>query len=197
MTSSPTNPYQVSSVESAEGTRVEGLGDGSTEVSFRLTKGVLRHAVDHLLLHRHPLRLSIGSLLMIFGSGAAIFWSVSQGTLFFLAVFAVAMLLVTVIYTALVHHSKNIIRKQVAQLGMIRDSVCVVGVDEEELVITTSGGVHRWPGEQVQLYRTPFGIVLCPEPMTPVYVPKKNNSPEEAFRSLRQKLLQWQAQAAA
>ena len=188
MSDTPVNPYQV--IESSTQANLDSgpLDDAASRVSFRLTKGVLRHAIDHLLLHRHPFRLSIGSLLMIFASGAAIFWAASHSLMLFIVILSLAMGLSSLIYTALVYRSKSIMRTRVRDLGLIEDSICVVEVEGQGLVMTTSNGKHRWSIEDVKVYRTPFGIVLCPEPMTPLYVPRKNNSPAQAMSILRQRL---------
>lgn len=188
MADSPVNPYQVLSREDPAESNQGSLDDQASEVNFRLTKGVHRHAIDHLLLHRHPIRLSVGSLLMIFASGAAIFTSVSKGTGVFLVTLAGTMLVTSIIYTLLVYRSKAIMQKRVADLGLVQDSVCVVATEADEFVLTTSSGVHRWPLSDVVPYRTPWGMLVCPDPMTPIYVPKKNNSPEIAYRTLREKI---------
>jgi hypothetical protein len=188
MSDSPVNPYQVLSPDDPAESNLGPLEDQASEVTFRCTQGSTRHAIDHLLLHRHPIRLSVGSLLMIMGSGWAIFTSVSHGTgVFFLTLFS-TMLATSAIYTMLVYRSKSMMRKRIAELGLVQDSVCVVAALDNEFVVTTSTGVHRWKLSEVVPYRTPWGVLMCPEPMTPIYVPKKNNSPEIAFRTLRQKV---------
>lgn len=125
---------------------------------------------------------------MIFGSGAAIFASVSKGTGVFLVTLIATMLVTTIIYTLLVYRSKRIMQKRVADLGLVQDSVCVVAAQDDEFVLTTSSGVHRWKLSEVVPYRTPWGVLLCPDPMTPIYVPKKNNSPEVAYATLRERV---------
>lgn len=182
------NPYQVVEPSTQTELKTGPLDDAASRVSFRLSPGVLRHAIDHLLLHRHPLRLSIGSLLLIFVSGVAIFWAASQNFLIFLITLILTMGASSLVYTALIYRSKSIMRTRVRDLGLIEDSICVVEVEGQRLVMTTSNGKHRWSINEVKVYRTPFGIVLCPEPMTPIHVPRKNNSPSQALSILRQRL---------
>lgn len=190
---SSVNPYQVNQ-PSPRDPRVgdslagDSLDDHAYELSFRLTKGGMRHAVDHLLLHRHPWRLSIGSLLMILASGAGIFWAASDSFVAFLVTSALAMGLSTLIYTLLIHRSKTIMRKRILELGLIPDSICVIRTDDRDLVILSSNGEHRWSIDNIKTFRTPFGILFCPDPMTPIYVPRRNNSPHEALKNLRQRL---------
>ncbi|TWT92639.1 hypothetical protein [Neorhodopirellula pilleata] len=181
------NPYQVGESSTSVDLNTGTLDDAASRVSFRLSKGVLRHAIDHLLLHQHPLRLSIGSLLMIFASGAAIFWAASQNVVVFVVTLVFTMVLSSLIYTSLIYRSKSIMRNRVRELGLVQDSVCVVEIEDERFVMTTSNGQHRWNAADVKVYRTPFGIVLCPEPMTPIYVPRRNNSPAQAMKTLRRK----------
>lgn len=182
------NPYQVVEPSCPTDLNTGMLDDAASRVSFRLSKGVLRHAIDHLLLHQHPIRLFVGSLLMIFASGAAIFWAASQNGMIFVITLALTMGLSSVIYTGLIHRSRSIMKRRMRDLGLIRDSVCVVEIEEQQFVLTTSNGKHHWNIEHVKVYRTPFGIVLCLEPMTPIYVPRKNNSPSAAMKILRNRL---------
>lgn len=180
--SNQVNPYQPVEISS------EPLDDSATEVSFRLTKSLLRHGEDHFLLHWHPMRLLFCSLAMIFASGAAFVWSSSVGFVAFHVTLIAALTISTVIYLALVHRTKIAIRTRLRDRGLIRDTTCSVAVKDGQLVLTSSGGVHHWPKEDLQIYRTPRGMLICPEPLTFVYVPRRNNSPREAYKTLRRKL---------
>lgn len=188
MVESIVNPYGVQSPSTDEDLNSGSLDDAAGEVTFRWTKSVSRHAVDHLLLHRHPIRLSVGSLLMILASGVAIFWSANQSVAIFLPTVVTAMSLTTGIYLLLVRRSKSIMRRRIADLGLVENSVCVVGIQQDQFVLISSTGRHHWKRSEVVHYRTPFGVVFCPESMTAIYVPRKNNSPTAALATLRRQL---------
>lgn len=176
------NPYQPVEVPR------EPLGDSATEVNFRLTKSLLRHGEDHYLLHCYPRRLLFSSLAMIFASVAAILWASRLGTIVFGITMGCTLTLSTLIYLALVHHAKIKIRTQLRERGLVRDTTCSVSTREEQFVLASSRGEHRWPNDKLKVYRTPMGTLICPEPMFFVYVPRRNNSPREAYKALRAKL---------
>jgi hypothetical protein len=182
MNSNQVNPYRPVEIVS------QPLDDNATEVSFRITKSLLRHGEDHFLLHWHPMRLLFCSLAMIFASGAAFVWSSRVGFVTFHVTLIAALSISTVIYLALVHRTKMKIRGRLRDHGLIRDTACSVAAENRQLVLTGSGGVHRWPKDDLQIYRTPRGILICPEPLMFVYVPRRNNSPEEAYAALRESL---------
>ncbi len=180
--SNQVNPYRPVEIAS------EPLDDSATEVNFRLSRSLLRHGEDHFLLHWHPMRLLFCSLAMIFASGAAFVWSSRAGFVAFHVTLILALSISTVIYLALVHRTKMKIRGRLREHGLIRDTACSVAAKEGHLVLTSSAGVHRWPKDGLQIYRTPRGILICPEPLMFVYVPRRNNSPKAAYKALRQKL---------
>ncbi len=176
------NPYEVVPVSE------EPLDDDATEVSFHLTRSLLRHSEDHYLLHQHPFRLLFSSLAMIFISGAALVWSSQRGVLIYFATCVAALAVSSGIYLALVHRTKVKARRRMAQLGAFPNTSCTVATRDADLVMTNSAGEHRWPKEQLKVYRTPRGTLICPEPLVFVYVPRRNNSPREAYAALREKL---------
>lgn len=183
MTGYKLNPYRPVEIAS------DALDDSSTEVSFRLTKSLLRHGEDHYLLHWHPMRLLICSLAMIVASGAAFVWSSQVGFVAFHITLIAALTISTLIYLALVHRTKIKIRGRLHECGLIRDTACSVAAKDRQLVLTSSDGVHVWPKRDLQIYRTPRGMLICPEPLLFIYVPRQNNSPKENYKSLRKKLL--------
>lgn len=164
------------------------LDDEATEITFRLTKSAMRHGVDHYLLHWHPLRLLLSSLAMIFASAAAFVWSMTRGMITFQATLVITLSVSTVIYLALVHRSKMKIRAKLREHGLITNTSCTVAAEDDEMVLKSSNGEHRWPKKEVQVYRTPRGMILCPDVFLFVYVPRRNNSPKAAYRALREKL---------
>lgn len=182
MNGNQVNPYQPVEIAS------EPLDDSATEVSFRLTKSLLRHGEDHFLLHWHPMRLLFCSLAMIFASGAAFVWSARVGFVTFQFTLIAALTISTAIYLALVHRTKIKIRSRLRERGLVRDTACSVATKDDQLVLNSATGEHRWPKADLRIYRTPRGMLICPEPLTFVYVPRRNDSPKEAYRSLRQKL---------
>ena len=180
--SDPINPYAP--VEIA----TEPLDDRASEVHFRLTQSRLRHGEDHFLLHAHPIRLLFCSLAMIFASGAAFVWASERGPALFMATAIAAPGISALIYLALVHRTKTQIRRRLRDRGLLQDTTCSVGVVDEQLVLTSSVGQAHWPKQDVKLYRTPRGALLCPEPLMFIYVPRNNQSPRAAYDTLRQKL---------
>jgi hypothetical protein len=164
------------------------LDDAASEVHFRLTKARLRHGEDHFLLHAHPMRLLFCSLAMIFASGAAFVWASRVGTGAFAVTAVAALGISTLIYLALVHHTKIKIRRRLREHGLLLETTASVKVAENQLIFTGSSGQHSWPKEDVTIYRTPRGTLLCPEPLMFIYVPRNNNSPREAYKTLRKSL---------
>ena len=159
MNGSEVNPYRPVEVVA------EPLDDSATEVSFRLTKSLLRHGEDHFLLHAHPYRLLICSLAMIFASGAAFVWSSQIGFVAFHVTLIAALTISTLIYLALVHRTKIRIRRRIREYGLLRDTACSVTFTDGQLVFTGSGGTHGWPKQDLKIYRTPRGMLVCPEPL--------------------------------
>jgi hypothetical protein len=176
------NPYQPSQSVGHE------LDNVASEVSFVLTRGVLRHATDHYLLHYIPKRLAFGSILLIFLSGWAIFKSVQYGPLATMAAATVALFISAGIYLMLAHQAKMRVRQKQTQLGFEQNSAISVSVDDDSFLVVTSNGEHRWPRSQARLLRTHSGLLISPEPLVAIFVPKNNQSPPEAFKTLRHKL---------
>jgi hypothetical protein len=175
----PTNPYAPVTISS------EPLDDEATVVNFRVTKSLLRHGEDHYLLHAHPIRLLFCSLAMIFASGAAFIWSARHGQAAYWMTAVTALGLSTLIYLALVHHTKMKVRRKLREHGILVNTACSVAAIDNQLMLTSSNGEERWPVGDLELYRTPRGTLICPEPHFFIYVPRNNNSPREAYKSLR------------
>lgn len=176
------NPYAPA--DTAEGP----LDDAASEIHFRLTKSRLRHGEDYFLLHVIPMRLLFCSLAMIFASGAAFVWAAQIGTGAFAVAAIVAPTISTLIYLALVHHTKLKIRRRLREYGLLIETAASVKVDENQLIFNGSSGQQTWPKKDVKIYRTPRGTLLCPEPLMFIYVPRNNNSPREAYKTLRKNL---------
>jgi hypothetical protein len=178
----PSNPYQPSRAVGGE------PDDMASEVSFVLTPRVLRHATDHYLLHYIPKRLAFGSLLLILISGWAIARFVEYGTIVTLTVSAACLLISAGIYLLLAQAAKSRVRLKFVELGMDVNSASSVWVDDDQFILVSSSGEHRWPRANARLLRTHSGLLISPEPLVAIFVPRNNASSPESYKTLREKL---------
>ncbi|TWT50554.1 hypothetical protein Pla22_32970 [Rubripirellula amarantea] len=178
------NPYRPTT------TTGDPLDDAASEVSFRLSRGVLRHTTDHYLLHYIPKRLALGSLALIGLSGWAIFASAKYGMLASMTVGVSSLVISAAIYLAMAHQAKKAVRRKQADFGLMENSIVSVQVKDGALIAVTSNGQHQWPSDQVKQLRTHSGMLISPEPLLAIFIPKNNHSPDEAFKTLREKLSQ-------
>lgn len=153
-------------------------------VSFRLTLSMLRHGEAQYLLHYHATRLMIGSLLIILANVLFFILSLSLGPLVFPASLPIALTVSALAYLALVHRSKARIREQLHDHGLLGDVGCSVLLNDQQLTLTTPGGRYQWPAHEITSYRTRRGLLLCPQPLLFILVPKRNESSPSAFQSL-------------
>ena len=91
------------------------------------------------------------------------------------------MFVCALIYLALVRHAKSQIRKLQQDHGLVNGALCTVQLDDESLQLATPNGTYRWPSESAKVYRTGKGMLLCPEPLFFVFVPKQNDVSQTFF----------------
>jgi hypothetical protein len=179
------NPYQPVVLESAR------TGDNvPCEVSFRLTYALLYHGESQYLLHWHPRRLLFGSLLMIAVSCTIFFFSMQFGTVAFVIGLIGSMIASSLIYSALVRDSKFRIRGRLWDHGLVHGATCTVVLDDKSLRLLTPSEEFQWAKNAIKFYRTRKGLLLCPEPLLFVFVPKHNDSSPAAYNALRRDLQQ-------
>lgn len=176
------NPYQPAAPE------VVANDDASAEVSFRLTQPLLRHAEAQYLLRWHSGRLLFGSLVMIAASCIGFWWALRYNTLLFAVTLAAALTLSALIYLAMIHHSKSQIRRQLGKHGLVRDAVCTVLLKDGCLQLSSPTGTFRWPRSALRDYGTRKGMLICPEPLLFLFVPRQSDSSRQAFERLCQSL---------
>jgi len=173
----PTNPYQ-----SSANFTDRWDAHAPSSVSFRNDGGLRRHALDHYLLHCHPKRLFFGSLAMILVSGFCLFASVSIGVVPYLLTGVTVMLGSRSIYLLLVRNTKRQILERLQTLELNVDGVMTLQMEGGELEIVRPNGTYRCPADQVKVYRTPRGLLVCPEPLSFVFVPRKSEFPAGSYR---------------
>jgi len=183
MTSPTINPYRP-----PPPTRLD-ITAGNSEVRFYTTDANLRFAESHFVLRLHPLRLVLVSLALIGVSSVAM-----VGTLFFLgrelflAVSAISLVVSALIYLASVYRSKLRLRQHWHEYGLRSGTVSSVSPEDGQLVLRSPAGIFCWPLKSIRSYWTRKGMMLSPEPMLCLFVPKRNESPPEAYRSLKAQL---------
>jgi hypothetical protein len=179
------NPYQPVILDSSP-----SADDVPCEVNFRLTYALLYHGESQYLLHWHPRRLLFGSLLMIAVSCLIFFFSMQFGTRAFLVGLIGSMVASSLIYLALIRTSKTKIRGRLWDYGLVNGATCTVVLDDKSLRLLTPGKEFRWAKNAIKLYRTRKGLLLCPEPLLFVFVPKQSDSSPAAYNALRRDLQQ-------
>ena len=143
--------------------------DAKVEVSFQLNRQLRRHAEAQYLLHWRPKLLLFSSLAMIFGSCVA-FIAVPAPVLVTLMI---VMVVSAAIYSSLVHRAKQQIRRRQQEHGLMSDGMITIESAPERTTLVAAGQVHVWPSDRMNVYRTSQGVLLCPEPMLYLFVPKQ------------------------
>lgn len=176
------NPYQPPAPAGSD------PAPAASEIRFYTTDANLRFAESHFVLRLHPLRLVLVSLALIGISSVAMVGAMFVSTSAFLLASAVSIIISAVIYLACVYRSKLRLRQQWHQYGLRSGTVSSVTTDCEDLVLQSPAGVFRWPLTSVNSYWTRKGIMLAPEPMLCLFVPKKNQSPPELYQAFKRRL---------
>ena len=177
------NPYQPPPTAATD-----ALHEDPGGVRFYTTDGNLRFAESHFVLRLHPLRLIIVSLILIAASSIVMIGSVMLGTIVFAISSGVAMIVSALIYLASVYRTKLRLRGRWEQHGLQDGTISSVSVDHDQLVLQSPAGHFQWPIDSIKTYRTRKGLMVSPEPLLCLFVPKKNQSSPEAFGELRSRL---------
>ncbi|TWU54677.1 hypothetical protein Poly51_33960 [Rubripirellula tenax] len=178
------NPYQP-----ARGVSDALADDASSHVSLRLTKSVIRKAEDQYLLRLHMMRLSIGSIAMIFASLILVATMASQGLIMFLIGVFASLAGSTLGYLALVHHSKVRVRKRIFEFGLVAGADCEVRSNKDQLTLISPAGEFHWPNSVVKVHASGSGLLACPEAMMFVYVPKQSQFHDESYKNFRKRVV--------
>lgn len=172
MSSNAVNPYQPPPVEDPFGDHAD---DGA--LHFFNNDANLRFAESHFVLRLHPLRLIIVSLVLIAASSLVMIASIMMGTLVFGISSIVAMIVSALIYLASVYRTKLRLREQWSRYGLQSGTVCSIETTNAKVVLNSPAGVFQWPIESFKTYRTRKGLMLAPEPMLCLFIPKRINHP--------------------
>ncbi len=183
MTSNAVNPYHPPPVDDPSGDHTN-----DSALHYYNTDANLRFAESHFVLRLHPVRLIIVSLALIAASSVVMIASILMGTLVFGISSVVAMILSALIYLASVYRTKLRLREQWSRYGLQAGTVCSIETTEEYLILNSPAGVFQWPIESFKTYRTRKGLMLAPEPMLCLFVPKMNQSPASTYDELRMRL---------
>jgi len=164
------NPYQPS-LPGQQGVD-EGSSTDEMVFEFLFSQKDLRRAESQYLLHFHPRRLLIGSLLLIGGSAILILSSAMFGLAPYTATVIVTSVVSSLVYLAMVHNSKLAIRRKLRDHGFVDGSACRIEVRDELVVVTGMKGAAQWPLKSVKIHRAMLGLILSLEPFLFVYIPK-------------------------
>ena len=178
------NPYQPPPAATSV---VDQADNGA--IHFYNTDSNLRFAESHFVLRLHPLRLIIVSVVLIVASSAVMIAAILFGVWVFGIASVVAMIVSALIYLASVYRTKVKMRQQWQRYGLQAGAVCSVETTADDLILTSPAGQFKWPITSLRTYRTRKGLMVSPEPLFCVFVPKQNQSPAELYRQLRKKLV--------
>ena len=173
-----TNPYQPPRA-------LDGDLDmaASTEITFGTTAGLRRHAIDHYLLHWHPKRLLLSSLLMITVSALLIVGSTRYGIAAVVPTLLVTMLVSAAIYTALIFQTRRKISRRLTEYGLNSDDQLTLRSDPDQLTLVNDSGTYAWRYEKLQMHSTRRGFMVCPAPLLLIYIPR-SEMPGETYEHL-------------
>lgn len=172
------NPYQPPrSIDTPLG------NDAAVMASCRsLSRRLRHHAEEHYLLHLHLPRLLFGSIVLVVLSTAAIVGALMIHSALFLPTLIAVMVVSALIYLAMVADTKRRLRLRCDQLGLASgaETELICGLESTEVVTVT--GNHQWPNGQIRIRRTPRGVLVCPEPLAYVFVPKRATFNVSSYR---------------
>lgn len=163
--------------------------DAASLVEFELTSSQLRKAEEQFLLRNYVVRLSVGSITMIFLSLVAMGYAIPHGELAFFSAAVGSMTVSAVAYLALIHRPKMLLRSRLADLGVQVGAVCSVRMDTDDLVFTSPAGTFRWPYRSLKTFRNHKGILLWNEPLMFAYVPRSARFFDEDYHSFCKRLI--------
>lgn len=119
---------------------------------------------------------------MILVSGFCLFASVTIGVVAYLLTGVAVMLGSRSIYLLLVRNTKRQVLDKLHACELDGDGVMTLQMEAGELEIVHPGGTYRCPSDQVKVYRAPRGLLICPEPLLFVFVPRKSDFPAGSYR---------------
>ena len=182
MTTNAVNPYQPPPTAGSASSQAD---DGA--LHFSNSDANLRFAESHFVLRLHPLRLIVVSLILIAASSVVMVVSILFGPAVFGISSIVAMVVSALIYLASVHRTKLRLRQQWNHYGLQAGTVCSVETTQDDLLLNSPAGLFQWPIDSCKTYRTRKGLMVAPEPLLCLFVPKRNQSPA-VFDQLRIRL---------
>ena len=180
------NPYQPVATPSDAVSAVAADGD----VHFSSNQSQLRCAESQYLLRQQSFRLFFGSLAMIACSMfaiALILWRFPN-PFSFVAALVGTMVISSFLYLAMVHSAKMKIREQLRTHGLVQDYQCTIRLDPDRVVLTSPLGTYAWRNENVKVYRTRKGVLLCPEPFLFVFIAKTSDFKDATYSEFRKRL---------
>ncbi len=185
----PINPYAPSEIP-----RDPFDFDSPVDVQFVVDLAEVRYAESQYLIHYHPYRLFFGSLgLIILSVSFSIFVTVKLGGFtplpFFISMM-ISMIVSSVAYLAMVSRTKTGVRQRLVEHGVVAGVECGVLCSETELILHSPQGEFRWPLSNLNDFRQSRGLILCPEPLFFVFVPKESHFSREDHHSFCKRVRQ-------
>ncbi len=177
------NPYQP-----PPPIAVTSIDQDDEAVRFYTTDSNLRFAESHFVLRLHPLRLIVVSLLLIAASSVVMVFSLFFGNFVFGVSSIAVMLISALIYLASVHRTKLKLRQRWSNHGLQDGTISSLAIADDNIVLKSPSGIFRWPIESTKTYRTRKGLMVSPEPMLCLFIPKKNQSPATTYDALQTRL---------
>ena len=157
-------------------------------VTFCTDAWLRAHARDQYLLHTHPLRLFIGSVVMILISGVCLFAAVPYGVTVFVPTMIIVMLASTGGYLALIRGTKKRLGGRLDEFGLNDDRPMTLQLDADQLTLHATDQTFHWPYDRLRIHRARRGLLVCPEPLLFVFVPKRSDFPLGGYRQFVQEL---------
>ena len=153
-----------------------------TEVAFQLTPQLRRHAEAQFLLHWRPKMMLFSSLAMIAGSCAILIFAMVLMPASILPTMVCVLAISAAIYSAMVHETKKRLRSRQQAHGLSGNEMLTLQSDSERTTLVSSGQIYRWPNHQLKIYPTRRGLLICPEPLLFVFIPKKSSFQVDSYR---------------
>ena len=178
------NPYQPPDERVVE----QSDRNARFAVTFCTDNWLRAHARDQYLLHWHPLRLFIGSVVMILISGVCLFAAVPLGVTVFVPTMIIVMLASTGGYLAMIRGTKKRLQQRLDDFGFNDDRPMTLELDPDHLTLHSTERTFHWPYDQLRIHRTRRGLLVCPEPLLYVFVPKRSDFPLGGYRQFVQML---------
>ena len=154
------------------------------EVRFRLTQHLLHYGESKYLLHCLSTRLFLGSMVMISLSTGLFILAMYYGQFSFVTSIVIALGTSAAVYEAMIHNTKVTIRENLKRYGMRDGAVCSLSLIDHNIELSTPSGTYKWHTQNVKIYNTHKGHLLCPEKLVFLIIPKANDSTRTAYKLL-------------